>query len=103
MSQVKLVRGEGGRCELQGELSFATVPGLLAQHDDLFAEQPSVTIDLHNVERSDSAGVALLVEWMNQAWQQQRELRFLNIPEQMLSIARVSGLDHILPFSRDPV
>ena len=101
MGQVNLVIGEGGACELKGVLSFATVPGLLERSADLFAEHASVSIDLRQVERSDSAGVALLVEWMNRAWQQQKELKLLNIPAQMLSIARVSGLDHILPFSRD--
>ncbi len=64
-------------------------------------DAPAVAVDLREVERSDSAGVALLVAWMRSARQAQRDIRFLNMPSQMLNIARVSGLDAILPLARD--
>jgi phospholipid transport system transporter-binding protein len=53
------------------------------------------------VERSDSAGLALLVECLRQAHQSGKSLRFFNIPAQMLAIARVSSLDQVLPLQRD--
>lgn len=89
------------RLHLSGELSFHTVPDLWRQTRELFKGCPTLTIDLSGVERSDSAGLALLVEWMREAARCGTELRFVNMPTQMLAIARVSSLDRILPLSRE--
>jgi len=92
----------GGGCfRVTGELSADTVPDLYHRSAELFDGDGQVELDLSGVQRSDSAGVALLVEWMVQAHHRQREIRYLNMPAQMLSIARVSSLDHILPLVRD--
>lgn len=101
MSSVRLEPGEDGRFLLSGMLSFGTVPDLWQRSRALFDGRPQVRIDLGGVERSDSAGLALLVEWMREAARRGAELRFVNMPAQMLAIARVSGLDHILPLSRE--
>ncbi len=84
-----------GRLLVSGELSMATVPGLLGQ-SHWQAGDTEICIDLQAVERADSAGVALLVEWQRTAYQQQRQIRFQNIPSQMLAIARLSGVDELL-------
>jgi phospholipid transport system transporter-binding protein len=89
-------QGEGSFL-LCGELNFATVPALLRAGDSLFEGRESVTLDLKNVSRSDSAGLALLVEWTRQAREHGATLEFRNIAPQMLAIAQVSGLDRILP------
>lgn len=85
---------------LTGELSFESVPALSRSILPLLKDNTQLDISLDQVKRSDSAGVAMLVEWLRLAQQQQKTLRFLDIPEQMLSIVRVSGLDTILPLSR---
>ena len=64
-------------------------------------EGDALDIDLSHVERSDSAGLALLVECLRHARQSGKTIRFFNIPAQMLAIARVSGLDEVLPLQRD--
>lgn len=100
MSDAQLQRLASGRYRLRGVLDFDSVPGLSARGPELFDEAETVEVDLAEVARADSAGVALLVEWMQQARRRGGEIRYLNIPSQMLAIARVSGLDHILPLSR---
>ena len=85
---------------LTGDLSFESVPALSDTILPLLLENTRLDISLDQVKRSDSAGVAMLVEWFRLAQQQEKSLRFLDIPEQMLSIVRVSGLDTILPLSR---
>lgn len=52
-----MVTVETGR--ITGELSFATVPGVLPQIGKLLS---AGTLDLSGVTRADSAGVALLLE-----------------------------------------
>lgn len=99
MSATGLQRQGPGQWRLRGELSFDTVSELAGRAEELFVED-SVQIDLGEVERADSAGVALLVQWMSEARRRGAAIRYLNIPSQMLAIARVSSLDQILPLGR---
>ncbi|MDR9436563.1 MAG: STAS domain-containing protein [Thiohalophilus sp.] len=85
---------------ISGELNMQTVPGLLQQVEPILGRsQGEVCFDLQAVTRSDSAGLALLVEWMQFARQQDRKLTFRNLPDQLRDIARISGLEDLLPLS----
>lgn len=97
MKAGQLNRQAPGQFSLAGELSFATVPQLVEAGESLFEGVDQVSVDLTNVGRSDSAGLALLVSWIRLARQQGKQLSFHQIPEQLLGLARVSGVDHILP------
>jgi phospholipid transport system transporter-binding protein len=85
-----------GRVQVSGELSMSTVPALLQRHQWHDLNTDDIQIDLQGIERADSAGVALLIEWRRAAQQQQQTIRFQNIPSQMLAIARLSGVDELL-------
>lgn len=89
-----------GRWRISGPLNFVTVPELSERADALFEQQGDLDVDLSEVQRSDSAGVALLVEWMGEARRRAVRIRYLNMPAQMLAIARVTSLDQILPLAR---
>lgn len=82
---------------LTGELTFATVNALLEQAPALFDNHHKLKIDLTNVTRSDSAGLALLIDWMRFAKTNNKEIMFYNIPSQMTAIANASGVDELLP------
>lgn len=87
-------KGEDG-LRLSGSLTIANVAQAL---EDSEAWSEAVrTVDLSGVERSDSAGVALLLEWWRRARRRGAELRYLNPPAQMRAIIEVSGLSEILP------
>lgn len=89
---------ESGRLRIDGEMGFATVSALLAQTRELFGQgHGPLEIDLGEVGRVDSAGLALMLEWMRMARQQGRELRFLHLPVQLQAIAEASDMDGILP------
>ena len=74
---------------LSGELSFSTVNGLLKQFK---GSQPAM-LDLSAVTRTDSAGVAFLLELLKLTDEQ---IRFREIPQQMHRIASVSGVEEFL-------
>ncbi len=98
MSEVRLEAGAEGTYRLQGELTLDTVPRLCRQ--PLVAQWPegaTITIDLSAVTRSDSTGLALLVEWLRLARRRRITLRLVGLPEQMREIARISDLLPILP------
>lgn len=82
---------------VSGEMTLETARDALAETERLFDNAASLDIDLTQVSRADSAGLALLVSWMRQAKQAEKDIYFQHIPEQMLAIAKASGLDEILP------
>ncbi len=64
----------------------------------LFSDQSTkLNIDCSLLERSDSSGLALLLEWYRVAQVQKIDIVFYNLPQQMYDIARISDLDTILP------
>lgn len=81
---------------LEGELSFARVAHWLGRADALSA---GPTLDLSQVTRADSAGLALLLELTRRARAQGRELHLVAPPPQLLQLARFFGLDGILHFA----
>lgn len=99
--QATVEAARDGRLTVRGELSFVSVPGLWRDCRKTCAAVGDIDIDLGQVSRSDSAGLALLVEWLREAQRSGARLRFFNIPPQMLEMARASGLEQILPLHRD--
>lgn len=98
MSEIKADQRDASVLNVSGELSFASVPALLEQGNALLAGRGArIQIDLVGVTRADSAGLALLIEWLRVARHHRTSIEFRNIPPQMLAIARVSGLDGLLP------
>ncbi len=80
--------------QLSGELSFQTVTPLLNEITKN-CHFPK-TINLEQVSRSDSAGLALLVEILRLAHQNQQTVHFSNPPLQLQQIAQAVGLIEIL-------
>ena len=96
MADAQLVENGDGSWLLQGELDFASVPSVLRHAGVNMLGKERVTVDLKGVTRADSAGLALLVEWLRESEIDGNSIEFVNVPAQLLSIARVSGLEDIL-------
>jgi phospholipid transport system transporter-binding protein len=94
MSQIIVDKNDVWR--LSGELSFATVGSLLTEFSQqIVTHTPPKVLDLSKVSRVDSAGLALLIEWLKQS----ANITFRNIPDQMQSLANVSGVQALLNLS----
>ena len=96
MAEPRIDETGHGSWMLVGDLSFATVPALRDGLDIGSTDRPRISIDLAGVTRSDSAGLALLVEWLRESERLGKTITFLNMPAQMQSIARVCGLAEML-------
>jgi len=96
---------EGGTLRLEGDLGFATVGGIVdAGRAAIAATTASrLVLDLGAVEKSDSAGVALILDWMRAAKARQVEVEVRGVPAQLALIARLGGLASLigLPESGD--
>ena len=99
MADAQLVENGDGSWLLQGELGFASVPSVLQHAGVNMLGKQQITVDLKGVTRADSAGLALLVEWLRESELDGNSIKFVNVPAQLLSIARVCGLEDILSLS----
>lgn len=91
-----LLERQGARLAVRGELTFATVPALTRGPIPFPEGEMAWEVDLAGVTRADSAGLALLVGWLREAGHRGAALRIRNVPDQLLAIARVSGVAEIL-------
>lgn len=96
MAEATLVDNGAGRWLLQGELGFQSVSAVLRDAGTRMQGEARLEVDLKGVTRADSAGLALLVEWLRESENAGNEIVFINVPDQLLSIARVCGLNEIL-------
>jgi phospholipid transport system transporter-binding protein len=84
---------------LQGALSFETVPAVLADSDQYAARTDlpdRLTIDFAQVSHVDSAAVALLLEWLRRAKARGKTLAFVNLPANLLALARLYGVAELI-------
>jgi len=89
-------RLEGDRSRVVGALEFATVTHLLPEGKAAIDSGHASVIDLGGVTASDSAGLALLIEWLSVAKAAQRSLRYDKVPLQLQQLARLSEVDHLI-------
>ncbi len=100
MSRVAIEAAGEGTYRIVGEMTLATVPELCRRTPVAdWPEGGAVTVDLAGVTRSDSAGLALLIEWLRLARRRGVTLRFAGLPGQMREIARISDLLPLLPLA----
>lgn len=96
MSDFELQDLGDGRFALQGEMSFDTAERILKASEKPFEEHTQIEIDLSGVTDSDSAGLALLLEWVTWANHTVREIRFEGMPERVMAIAKTTEVDGLL-------
>jgi phospholipid transport system transporter-binding protein len=94
----RLDPASSGRLAAHGPLVFATATraceqGLAALSG---AAGGALEIDCGGISASDSAGLAVLLEWLGAARRAGRSLRYRALPEGMLALARISEVDELL-------
>jgi phospholipid transport system transporter-binding protein len=84
-----------GRCLLKGAVNLETALALREEGLQLFTA-PEVTLDLSGVTEVDSAAVSLLFEWRRAALAANRSIRYVNLPENLISLARLYGVTELV-------
>ena len=85
-----------GRFALTGHMSFDTAGAILRESEELFEQHTLLEVDLSGISHTDSAGLALLLEWITWANHTVREIRFDDMPKKILAIARTTEVDSLL-------
>jgi phospholipid transport system transporter-binding protein len=96
MAAVAVERTGPGRIEVSGALSFATAAEALRAGASLIGTEPQCTIGLSRVTEGDSAGLAVLLEWLAGARARGASIRYEAVPAQILAVARISDVQDLL-------
>ncbi|MBX2886358.1 MAG: STAS domain-containing protein [Granulosicoccus sp.] len=84
------------RCLVSGALDFTTAKAARDEVASLIAEYESLIIDLSGVDTSNSAGLALLIDWLAVAKQSQHSVTFSHIPDSLRQLAEVCQVSDLL-------
>ena len=86
-----------GRYRLEGAMTMATVTSLRSEGLRAFARgSGAIEVDLTDVQRADSGGLALLIDWLAWARRAHRALRYASLPPAVRSLARLSDVEALL-------
>jgi len=97
-----VIKRDGDRLQVSGDLTMDTVAALF--DTSLKAESgAALEIDLAQVETLDSAAVGLLLSWLRRAQSNNLAISFANVPDNLMSLARLYGVAELLPLSQEPV
>ena len=95
-----MIRREGRRILVSGPVTLNNVAGIL-EEGRRHIEEGVRSVDLGEVTDMDSALLAMLLAWLRDARSHQRDLTFANPPESLQTIARLYGVDQLLPVSQN--
>jgi phospholipid transport system transporter-binding protein len=85
-----------GRARVGGALDFGTVTALLPSGTEAIEQGRVSAIDLAGVTASDSAGLALLIEWLSVAQAAGHPLHYEHIPSQLHQLGSLSDVDDLI-------
>jgi phospholipid transport system transporter-binding protein len=103
MSDCSIDSPAPGHLTVRGDLDFENAPPALARGLALLGDAKECEIDLSGLSSGDSAGLAVLIEWLASALRRGATLRYTGVPAQMRAIARISELEDLLSERRRSV
>ncbi len=100
MSKANIILNHG-TLTITGELSRHSVAYIKnSKYANWFAHG-AVKVDLSQVSKADTAGLAWLFYLLEQATHHTCQLSFSNIPEKLAKLITLSGVDGLLPITCD--
>jgi phospholipid transport system transporter-binding protein len=100
MNHLTIAHCGEGCFTVAGDLTFATIAKNTVNALIMNQGYQTITVDLSEVANTDSAGLALMIEWLKCAHKSGVCLVFNNIPKQLLALANLSGLKDSPYFSQ---
>jgi len=95
---VEILERSGGRIEVNGALTFATARKARQQGLHLLSVSSvrELEVDCSGVSAADSAGLAVLLDWLAAAKRAHRSLQLRNLPEPIRAVAQISDVAEML-------
>lgn len=84
--------------QVMGDVGFDNALALKERGERLLSKASDhCEIDFSQVTRAGSAALTLLCSWLRHATNLQKTIEFTHLPDDLIGVARVSGIDQILP------
>ena len=96
---VEVTETAPGRISVRGALSFETARRSCDVGIKLFKRAkkvPQIEVDCGGVTEADSAGLAVLLEWLKWALKHERPMAFTNLPASIRAVASISDVEPLL-------
>lgn len=101
MTKLTIIDQGAGNYIIDGDLTFSTIDKQTVKSFAFLSAARLITIDLCRVACTDSAGLALMIEWIKYSRHHRTQIIFKNIPEQLLNLAKLSGFDKTSHFAAE--
>ena len=92
-SSVEIIQKTDQVLCIKGPLTFQSVLVIRKQGFESIRALSQIKVDLRDVSHTDSAGLVLLLEWLRAAQTLKKTLIFSYVPDQLLALASVSGVE----------
>ena len=91
---------EPGVLQVMGDVNFTTVTEVRQAGEKLIDRAPSsFSVDLEGLTSAHSVVLSLLVRWLAHAKRQDKAFELRGMPAKLFDVARVSGMETILPLA----
>jgi phospholipid transport system transporter-binding protein len=91
-----MIRRESGRIVVSGPVTLDNVAAVV-EEGRRHLEEGVRTVDLGEVTEIDSSLLAAMLAWLRDARRLGHDLAFANLPASLRTIARLYGVDGLLP------
>lgn len=83
------------RWKIAGKISMDNANAILVESSQLtFAE--SGLVDFMQVEEIDTAALSLILEWKRRAIAENKQIRFVNLPDNLKSLSHLYGIADLI-------
>jgi phospholipid transport system transporter-binding protein len=95
-----MIRREGDRYLVEGNITLDTVTGVLADGLRSF-EGKRPLVDLSAVKAVDSSALSLMLEWQRQLKRQGRDIVFTRLGANLTSLTHLYGIADLIPIGAE--
>lgn len=93
---------EGDRLQVTGNVTIATVSALFGaglKTRENGKVSGDMVVDFAKLEKVDSSAVSLMLAWLREAKRNKVNLRFIHVPGNLMSLAKLYGVAELLTLS----
>lgn len=97
MGQVKAkITYQKNEFHLSGELNFFNVMEIYQQSLKDLEKPARLTFNFSQISASNSAGLALIIEWLKYAKRSQKPIQFIHLPVKLQAIAKAAKVEKLI-------
>lgn len=93
MKKIADITFKNQQFHIDGDLDFYNVMSVYDKSLSFIHQTSELVFDFSNLNSSDSAGLALIIEWVKLSKELKMPVRFVYLSSDIMSIAKAAGLE----------